>query len=585
MGSCDNTSRRAATDCSGVPRRPTGSSSETDVYKAPSHICRFPSVVKHTGLPHAASIPVLCLLAVFVAGALRGATVLPGNPDRLAAAEPLPPRKIFTAFLGTETNSFSPIPTGMDLFRRTLLVRNGQFGDKPINPALPLIVWRDRARAQGWTVVEGLAAFAGPAGETTRSTYEALRDEILDELRKALPVDAVLLNLHGAMIADGYLDAEGDLLTRVRELVGPKVVVAAELDLHCHLTERKVRAADAIVIYKHYPHVDVMDRAEELFRIVDAALDGRARPVMAMHDCRILGIFPTTREPLQSFVTRMQGLEGKDGILSVSLAHGFPWGDTPEIGMRVLVIADGDPGKAAAIAVRLGREIWDLRAKIVPPFISVEEAVDRIARHQGRRPLVLADTADNPGLGAAGDSTFLLRRLIERKVGGVAIAPLWDQLATHAASEAGVGARLKLRLGGKMGPASGDPVDATVTVKGFVRDAFQPFGKASAPLGNMAWLRIGERDDEAIDVIVNDHREQALSPPCFTAAGLDVNTRRALIVKSTQHFYAGFQPIAEEILYVSAPGTGPMDMRGIPFTRVTRLLWPRVADPFAPRQD
>jgi microcystin degradation protein MlrC len=371
----------------------------------------------------------------------------------------------------------------------------------------------------------------------------------------------------------------------VRELVGPKVVVAAELDLHCHLTEKKVRAADVIVIYKHYPHLDVTDRAEEVFRIVAAALGGRAKPVMAMFDCRILGIFPTTREPLQSFITRMQGYEGKDGILSVSLAHGFPWGDAPEVGMRVLVVADGDAGKAAALAKRLGREVWDLWDKLPPPFISVEEAVNRIARHQGRRPLVLADAADNPGLGAAGDSTFLLRRLIERKVGGVAIAPFWDQLATHAASEAGVGARLKLRLGGKMGPASGDPVDAAVTVKGFVRDAFQPWGKAIVPLGNVAWLRIGDRDDEAIDVIVNDQREQALSPSCFTAAGLDITTRRVLIVKSTQHFYAGFQPIAEEILYVSTPGTGPMDMRSIPFTHVTRPLWPRAADPFAPQQD
>ena len=580
----DNTSRLEGTCSSGVPRSMSAPRAAADAWGALSGLRRLASAIRYTRLPRAASIPVLCLLAVFAAGTLCGAKELSDDPAS-SAAGPSPPKKIFTALLGTETNSFSPIPTGMDLFRRTLLVRNGQFGDKPINAALPLIVWRDRARALGWTVVEGLAAFAQPAGDTTRSTYEALRDEILAGLRKSLPVDAVLLNLHGAMIADGYLDAEGDLLARVRELVGPKVVVAAELDLHCHLTERKVRSADAIVIYKHYPHVDVTDRAEELFRIVAAALEGRAKPVMAMHDCRILGLFPTTREPLKSFVTRMQGYEGKDGILSVSLAHGFPWGDTPEVGMRMLAVADGDPGRAAALAERLGKDIWDLRAKIVPPLISIEEAVSRIAHHQGRSPLVLADTADNPGGGAAGDSTFLLRHLIERKVGGVAIAPFWDPLATHAASEAGVGARLRIRLGGKMGPASGDPVDTAVTVKGFVRDAFQPFGKASASLGNMAWLRIGDRDDEAIDVIVNDHREQGFSPPCFTAAGLDLTTRRALIVKSAQHFFAAFQPIAAEILYVASPGTASMDMRSISYRRVVRPLWPRVADPFARRQD
>jgi microcystin degradation protein MlrC len=490
-------------------------------------------------------------------------------------------RTIFTACLGTETNSFSPIPTGMDLFRRTMLVRGGRHGDTPSLFALPLIIWRRRAEALGWRVVEGLAAFAMPAGDTTRSAYEALRDEILRDLEAAMPADAVILNLHGAMIADGYPDAEGDLLAHIRRRVGPDIPIGVELDLHCHLTELKVRSASTIVIYKEYPHVDVTDRAEELFTIIENTLAGRTRPVMAMHDCRILGIFPTTREPLRGFVDRMTALEGADGIVSVSLGHGFPWGDTPEVGMRMLVVADGDAGKAQALADRLGREIWEMRERISPPFKPIDEVVSRVARHNGERPLVLADTADNPGIGAAGDSTFMLRRFLERKVGGIAIAPFWDPQATLAAFEAGIGARLPMRIGGKLGPASGDPVDVRVTVMGLVRDAHQPFGKANMPLGNMAWVRIGEREDEAIDVVVNDYRTQGFSPLCFTAAGLDITTRRGLIVKSTQHFHAGFQPIADDILYVSAPGTGSMDMRALPFTRVTRALWPRVADPHA----
>ncbi|MFN7937656.1 MAG: M81 family metallopeptidase [Bryobacteraceae bacterium] len=497
-----------------------------------------------------------------------------------ATVEAAEPKRIFTAALGTETNSFSPIPTGMELFRQTMLVRNGKHSDKPTHTALPLLLWRDRARARGWTVIEGLAAYAQPSGETTRFAYESLRDEILSDLRKAMPVDAVLLNLHGAMIADGYLDAEGDLLGRVRELVGPEVMIGVELDLHCHLTEKKVRSSNVIVIFKQYPHLDVTDRAEEVFRIIAATLERKVKPVQATYDCRILGIFPTTREPMQGFVQRMQLLEGKNGILSVSLGHGFPWGDTPESGMRVLVIADGDSRKAATLAERLGKELWSFRKELAPSFLSVEQAVNRIEQHRGARPLVLADAADNPGLGAAGDSTFLLRRLIERKVGGVAIAPMWDRVATQTAEAAGVGARLHMRIGGKMGPASGNPVDTVVTVKGFARNAFQPFGKANSALGNIAWLRIGEREEEAIDVMVNDQRAQGFSPPCFTAAGLDLMTRRALIVKSTQHFYAGFAPIAAEVLYVSSDGTGPMDMRTIPFKHLTRAMWPRVENPF-----
>jgi len=490
-------------------------------------------------------------------------------------------KTIFTACLGTETNSFSPIPTGMDLFRRTLLVRGGAHGDMPHFFALPLMVWRRRAEAMGWRVIEGLAAFATPAGDTVRVVFEQLCGEIVAELRAAMPVDAVMLNLHGAMIADGYPDAEGELIRRVRETVGPAVPIGVELDLHCHLTEQKVANATAIVIYKEYPHVDVTDRAEDLFEIMAATLAGQVRPVMALHDCRIIGIFPTTREPLRGFVDRMAALEGQGPILSVSLAHGFPWGDTPEVGTRVLVVADGDRAGASALADRLGAEVWSMRSEISPPFLSIDAAVDRIMGHDGVKPLVLADAADNPGIGAAGDSTFLLARLIERKVGGVAIAPCWDPTATALAFEAGLGASLDMRLGGKLGPASGTAVDARVTVKGLVNDAYQPFGKAMAMMGNMAWLRIGDSNASAIDVVVNDYRTQAFAPACFTAVGLDIGKCRGLIVKSTQHFHAGFLPVAAEILYVSAPGTGAMDMRALPFKRVGRALWPRVAEPHA----
>lgn len=487
--------------------------------------------------------------------------------------------KLFTACLGTETNSFSPIPTGMELFKRTMLNRGGDHGIHPNLFALPLVLWRDRARAKGWQVSEGTAAFATPAGDTTRIAFETLRDEILAELKAAMPVDAVMLSLHGAMIADGYPDAEGELLAQIRKLVGPKTLIAAELDLHCHLTETKVGSSDILVIFKEYPHVDVVERAAELFDLVEGTLEGRIKPVMAMHDCHMLGIYPTTREPMRGFVDRMSALEGKDGVLSVSMGHGFPWGDTPEVGSRMLVVADGDKAKAQALADKLGQEVWDLRDEIIPPYLSIDEAADRIGGARGNRPMVLADVADNPGIGACGDSTPLLQRLIDRGIGGVAVSPFWDPGCVDLAFEAGVGARLLMRIGGKLGPASGAPIDAMVTVKALVRQATQPFGGATTPLGDMAWLRIGETDAEAIDILVNNHRTQSFDPACFSAVGLDPKTCRALVLKSTQHFHAGFAPIAEDILYVKAPGTGSPDYKSLPFTRVTRPLWPLVADP------
>ncbi len=491
-------------------------------------------------------------------------------------------RKLFTACLGTETNSFSPIPTGLELFSRTMLVRNGEHGEHPGLFALPLIEWKRLALERGWTVAEGLAAFATPAGTTTKPAYEALRDEILDDLDRAMPVDAVLLNLHGAMIADGYLDAEGDLLRCIRDRIGPDIPLLAELDLHGHQTQGKLDAADVLVYYKEYPHVDAVKRSREVFDIAERMLEEGLRPTMAMYDCRMLGIYPTTREPMISFVKRMQALEQEPGILSVSLAHGFPWGDTPEVGTRVVVVTDNDETLAQQTASTLGKWVWDNRDALLAPFVTPAAAIaETLQAPPGDAPFVIADTADNTGIGAAGDSTFLLQTLIDRGIGGYAISPLWDPGAVELAFEAGLGARLPMRIGGKLGPASGAPVDTTVTVMGLKRGGKQSFGGAFAPLGDMAWLRIGDADDDdnAIDVVCNDYRVQAFHPDCFTEVGLDPLKVRTLVVKSTQHFHAGFGAIARDVLYAATDGTGSMDYANLPHQHVDAPLWPRVPDP------
>src|SRR6185369_4062539 len=162
--------------------------------------------------------------------------------------------RVFTATLGTETNTFSPIPTGMDAFRKTFLTKAGQHPDQPSLFSGPLWAARQRAKENNWQVSEGLCAFAVPGGITTRETYESLRDELLDDLKKSMPVDMVVIGLHGAMVADGYDDCEGDLLGRIREMVGPDVVIGAELDPHCQLSERMVQTADILAAFKEYPH-------------------------------------------------------------------------------------------------------------------------------------------------------------------------------------------------------------------------------------------------------------------------------------------------------------------------------------------
>ena len=203
---------------------------------------------------------------------------------------------------------------------------------------------------RGWTLAPGLQAFAVPAGTTPRVVYEALRDELLADLDALMPLDAVMLFLHGAMIADGYDDCEGDILARVRARVGPNIPIGAELDLHCHVTSSMLETADVLVGYKHYPHTDTYDRLIDLFEIVADTAEGKVRPTMASAACRMIGMYHTTREPMSGFVDRMYALEREPGVLNVWLAHGFPYGDVPSIGAHVVVATDNDPAKARELA-------------------------------------------------------------------------------------------------------------------------------------------------------------------------------------------------------------------------------------------
>jgi microcystin degradation protein MlrC len=486
--------------------------------------------------------------------------------------------RTFIACLGTETNTWSPIPTGLATFEDTLLFHGDATAQPPDLYNDPLIAWRSAAEARGHTVIEGIAAFAEPAGLTTRSVYEALVGELLDGIRAALPLDIVLLNLHGAMVADGEDDCEGDVLARVRALVGPDVVIGAELDLHCHVTERMVRSASALVIYKEYPHTDVRERAAELFAICADAAAGRVRPVMAAAPLHMVGIFGTTAEPLAGFVRRMQAVEREPGILSVSLGHGFPYGDVADVGATMLVVADGDAELAARTAESLGAEAWALREAIasrrLPTDAALDAALDPALARDGR-PVVLADVADNAGGGAASDSTFLVRRILERGITDVASGLYWDPVAVRFCIEAGEGATLPLRIGGKAGPSSGDPLDLRVTVRRIVRDARQTFGPSTSRTGDLVWVAA----DGGLDLVLNAVRVQTFHPDAFTQLGIDLGAKRIVVVKSMHHFHAGFAPIASRVIHVAGPGALPSDYAAMPFTKRTHPFWPAVEDP------
>jgi microcystin degradation protein MlrC len=480
---------------------------------------------------------------------------------------------LFMACLGTETNSFSPIPTGMQEFADTMLCHGDGAANGRHPMAEPLRVWRRLAEERQMQVTESLSAFAEPGGVTARATYEALRDEILADLRKALPVDIVLLSLHGAMIAEGYADAEGDLLSRVRELAGAQATIGVEYDLHVHLTEQKTRPADIVVAYKEYPHTDIGERAHEVFALADSAASGAVVPTIAVRRCGINAYLPTTTGAMREFVAEMRQAERAEGVLSVSLAHGFPHGDVADLAARLVVMTDNDRDKAQTIADSLAAKLWEGREALRPNYLSIDAALDEAMRSEG--PVVLADTSDNAGCGAANDSTFILRRILERGLTRVVSANYWDPVAVRFCFAAGVGGTLQLRLGGKAGPDSGDPVDLSVRVMGARRDATQTFNGFQVRIGDAVWVQ-----GEGIDVILNTHRFQSGHPDMMTQLGLDPATRHIIVVKSTQHFYAGFAPIARKVLYVAGPGTSNPDTLALDYRHVEKPFWPRDEDAF-----
>ena len=276
--------------------------------------------------------------------------------------------RIYAAALALEANTFSPLPTSWEAFVEKLHFPPGAHPAEPRHQTGAFWAARERAKGGRFTLVEGSCFAAQPGGPAATAAYERMRDTILAEIKAALPLDGVVLALHGAMVAFGYDDCEGDLLERVRSLVGADCVIGVEFDPHCHLTRRKCAFADIIILFKEYPHTDFVARGEEVVTLVLEAIAGRVKPVLSLYDCRTIASFPTTVEPMRSLVDEIMTLEGKEDILSISIGHGFPSADVPEMGARILVISDGAKASGDILAERIGRRLIALRENAGRPW-------------------------------------------------------------------------------------------------------------------------------------------------------------------------------------------------------------------------
>ena len=483
--------------------------------------------------------------------------------------------RVFIGGIATESNSFAAVPTVMADFEEAGIFHGDATRHPPAHFTEPLHRWRAHAEAAGHTVVEGLMACAQPGGVTTARTWAALRDRLAQDLREAGPVDLILLNLHGGMIADGEPDCEGALLQAARE-IAPRAVIGCELDPHCHLTDRMVRNADLIVTYKEYPHTDISARADDLWQLAVKTLAGEVRPVAARADCHMLSVWHTTRAPMSGFVQEMLAAEQRPGILSVSFCHAFALGDVPGLGSRMLAYADGDAAAAQAIASQMAERVWSIREQTRTRWLGAAEGVHQALAHRGRQPVVIADVADNPGVGAGADNTELLAELIQRHVTGALVGLMYDPMAVGLCLGVGEGAALHLRVGGKFSPRSGVPLDLRVRVLRIARDQQQTtVGGQRMSIGNMVLIET----EEGIRIALNDVRTQLFHPDAFAGIGIDPAGCPVVVVKSTQHFHAGFAPLAGAVLYVRTAGAVQFEGPVPPYRERDGDYWPCVEWP------
>jgi microcystin degradation protein MlrC len=412
------------------------------------------------------------------------------------------------------------------------------------------------AEEHGFELVPLLWTFATPSGLIERATYDALLNELLAGLERERPrgMDGVLLDLHGAMVVDGIPDADAHLLAAVRGTVGAETPIIVTTDLHSNHSAARIAACDAIIGYDTYPHVDMAERGREAADLMVRAVRGEARPVSAIRplpliwsaECQV-----TAHMPMQEAMQRVFDAERRPGILSITLATGFPWADVTNMGASIIVVADGDRALAQRTADELGDWIWTRRERWYHTPLTVEEGLSE-GRETGRYPVMLADMADNTGGGAPGDSTAVLRTFIEQDVEDALLLYMVDPEVAQQAHAAGVGAQLSVEVGGKSDPRQGPPVPLTAEVVSLSDGRFRYDGPmysgSDGNLGASAWLR-----HRGVNIVVVSVRMQPLDQAFARSLGIDCAAMKVIAVKSAVHFRSGFEKLGGPIYNVNAP--------------------------------
>jgi microcystin degradation protein MlrC len=494
------------------------------------------------------------------------------------------PYTVLSAEFFNENNTFKKGLTELRDFRAdTLALGCDAIALRGLAENTELAGFLAAAKELDWTLIHTISATAAPAGPVSREAFDYVAGIICDAARGHKGrLDGILLGLHGAQVVEFCEDGEGELLRRLREIVGPDLPIAVTLDLHANATREMVELAQIWVSYKTYPHVDIRLAGHRAAHLLHAAMAGRTRPETLRRAPPMLEEATSGRSdmgPMVAAYTRARAEEAEPGILSVSINAGYAEADIREVGPSVLVTYDrAVPGaelRAAEIADGHSRAIWEARHINGNDYLTVEEAA-RIARNfdSSHGPLVIADYADNPGAGAYGDATNLLSALLEAGVKNAAFAPMVDPELARELHRHREGEVVTVDLGGKSDPGfGGGPLRLTGRIMKLSDGAFRGDGPMLGGLqrsfGTTAVLRV-----EGIDILVVTEPEQLLDRQQLVAFGIQPQEKSVLSLKSMQHFRAAFEPIAGEVIVCDSGALATPEVTRKPFRKVRRPIWP-----------
>ena len=487
--------------------------------------------------------------------------------------------KVLIAGFKHETNTFSSLPTSLDSYQARGLYRGEEMRAALAGTNTEIAGFIDACERYDWEPVFGAAGDATPSGRVTREAFDTITGYILDAIDKRGPVNAVLLQLHGAMVAEEHDDGESAVLQLIRDKVGPDVPIGVTHDLHANVTDKTGELSDVLVSYRTYPHIDQHETATKCADLIARAMGGEIKPkVTVLRGPQLDGVDhgrTTSPGPMREILKLADALTEEHGLLSASVNAGFPWADVDYVGPTVIVVADVGNADAEAAAEKLREELWRTREVLtIKPVSAADALAEGQKKGKAGKPYVIADFADNPGGGGYGDSTGLLRAMIEGGVENAAFSALYDPESVEACAAAGAGAEITLSLGGKVEPSLGAPVEAHGTVVGLFDGKFKLEGPMATGvainIGPGAVFRAG-----GVDVVLASRRAQNYDQQFFKAFGIDPVEKSILAVKSAQHFRADYAPIACEIAVVDeGGGITSHNFKSLDYKHIRRPIWP-----------